>query len=113
MVAVNLITSNENPLRDVWGRTDLELRAPMCRDVDGSTARAFGDPPTGRVPELLPTLFHDLSVHEVFTSGAPSFVAGCARAARALGARPGHLHTEEFFAEPQPWTAPVVTEVVS
>lgn len=75
--------------------------------------RATGDPPTGRVPELLPTLFHDLSGHEVFTAGAPGFVLGCARAARALGARPGHLHTEEFFAEPQPWTAPIETEVVS
>lgn len=69
-----------------------------------------GDPPLGRLPGLLPALFADLCRHEVFVAGPPGFVADCARAARGLGARPGHLHTEEFFHEPWPWSAPVLAQ---
>jgi CDP-4-dehydro-6-deoxyglucose reductase len=70
-----------------------------------------GEPPLGRLPVLLPALFGDLCGHEVFVAGAPGFVAHCAQAARALGARPGHLHTEEFFDEPRPWRAPAAAQV--
>lgn len=70
-----------------------------------------GEPPLGRLPGLLPALFGDLCGHEVFVAGAPGFVADCAQAARALGARPGHLHTEEFFDEPRPWSAPATAQV--
>lgn len=69
--------------------------------------RASGPPPVGRVPSVLPELVPDLSQHAVFVAGAPGFVAACVRTARDLGCRPGMLHTEEFYAEPQSWgTAP-------
>lgn len=70
-----------------------------------------GEPPQDRSPVLLPAPFEDLSGHEVFIAGAPAFVADALLAARALGARPGHLHTEEFFDEPQPWNAPPAARV--
>lgn len=60
-------------------------------------------PPLGRVPDVLPTLLPDLSEHAVYVSGSPGFVAACTRTAQRLGARPGSLHTEEFYAEPVPW----------
>ena len=83
---------------------------PGLRFVRTLTGQA-GEPPLGRLPGLLPALFGDLCGHEVFVAGAPGFVADCARAARGLGARPGHLHTEEFFHEPWPWSAPVAAQV--
>jgi CDP-4-dehydro-6-deoxyglucose reductase len=83
---------------------------PGFRFVRTLTGQA-GDPPLGRLPGLLPTLFGNLCAHEVFVAGAPGFVADCARAARGLGVRPGHLHTEEFFHEPWPWSAPVSAQV--
>lgn len=69
------------------------------------TRVAAGDaePPLGRVPEFLPSLLPDLTDHAVYVSGAPGFVDACTRAAQELGARPGRLHTEEFYAEPIPW----------
>ncbi len=63
--------------------------------------RASGAPPHGRIPVLLPTLCEELSDHDVFVAGAPQFVSACARAAEALQACHGRLHTEVFFAEPQ------------
>lgn len=93
---------------------DADLFAEWNRQRPGfrflrTLTRAPGRPPLGRVPDLLPTLFADLSGHEVFIAGAPGFVSACAQACRALGVCAGHLHTEEFFADPQPWTtsAPV------
>ncbi len=65
--------------------------------------RAEGPPPVGRIDQVLPTLMPDLSEHEVFIAGAPGFVSAGVRTARDLGCRPGMLHTEEFYAEPQPW----------
>ncbi|MGH3001522.1 MAG: FAD-binding oxidoreductase [Gaiellaceae bacterium] len=65
---------------------------------------ASGPPPLGRIPTLPPELFPDLGRCDVFTAGAPGFVDACADAARTCGVRPGHLHTEAFFEEPQPWS---------
>ncbi len=62
--------------------------------------RAGGDPPHGRIPALLPTLYDGLADHDVFIAGAPGFVSDCAAAAEALGAPPACVHTEAFFAEP-------------
>jgi CDP-4-dehydro-6-deoxyglucose reductase, E3 len=70
--------------------------------------RSGGAPPLGRVPAVLPSLFRDLSAHQVYVAGGPGFVSACANAARTLGVAPARLHTEEFFAEPRPWTAPMV-----
>lgn len=75
--------------------------------VDEGDAR----PPLGRVPAILPGLVDDLSAHSVYISGAPGFVASCTAAARALGARPARIHTEEFYAEPAPRPAGSVASV--
>jgi CDP-4-dehydro-6-deoxyglucose reductase len=68
----------------------------------------------GRIPALLPALLSDLNAHEIFVSGPPGFVTGCAAAARLCGADPVRLHTEPFFVDPQPWLGhppgPVVAE---
>ncbi|MGH3744147.1 MAG: FAD-binding oxidoreductase [Mycobacteriales bacterium] len=56
------------------------------------------------VPDLLAGSLGDLTGWEVFASGPPGFVTACAAAARALGAEPAAVHTEEFFVEPQPCT---------
>ena len=65
--------------------------------------RADGPAPLGRVPEVLPELVPDLSGHEIFVAGAPGLVAATIQTVRDLGVSPGRLHTEEFYAEPQPW----------
>lgn len=55
-----------------------------------------------RIPELLPDTCADLHGWEVFAAGPTGFVVDCAACARALGA--ADVHTEEFFADPEPWT---------
>ncbi|HEU5389807.1 MAG TPA: FAD-binding oxidoreductase [Streptosporangiaceae bacterium] len=67
--------------------------------------RAGGPPPAGRIPAILGDWFGDLSGWRVYIAGAPGFVTACEAAARARGARPGRVHTEEFFTEPRPWGA--------
>jgi len=57
-----------------------------------------------RIPDLLPGVLGDLTGWEVFASGPPGFVTGCATVAEKLGAERSAVHTEEFFTEPQPWT---------
>jgi CDP-4-dehydro-6-deoxyglucose reductase len=67
-----------------------------------------------RIPELLPEALGSLNGWEVFAAGPSGFVTGCAAAARALGAAAPAVHTEEFFADPQPWTgAPPATPKTS
>lgn len=67
--------------------------------------RQAGRPPLGRVPEVLPGIVHDLAGHEIYIAGAPGFVSACGSAVRALGAVATRVHTEEFFADPVPWTS--------
>lgn len=67
--------------------------------------RADGPPPTGRIPAILGDWVGELSGWRVYIAGAPGFVTECAAAARACGAWPGGVHTEEFFTEPRPWGA--------
>lgn len=62
-------------------------------------------PPVGRIPVILGGWFPDLSGWQVYIAGAPGFVTASAAAAQACGARPGRVHTEEFFTEPLPWGA--------
>lgn len=57
-----------------------------------------------RIPELLPDTLGDLRGWEVFVAGPSGFITGCAAAACALGVAATAVHTEEFFADPQPWT---------
>ena len=54
-----------------------------------------------RIPELLPHTYADLRGWEVFVAGPTGFVVDCAERANALGAV--DVHTEEFFADPEPW----------
>ncbi len=51
----------------------------------------------GRIPDLLPELFPDLSNHSVFIAGTPDFVESCKQAALARGAQPELIHTEGYF----------------
>src|SRR5699024_679789 len=67
--------------------------------------RADGPPPVGRLPAQLTTLVPVLAKREIFAAGPPGFVRACADAARDAGAPGVHIHTEEFYFEPHPWTA--------
>jgi len=80
-----------------------QTRHPQFRFIRTLT-RGAGSLPHGRIPALLPTLYQDLKGHDVFIAGAPGFVRACAAAADALGAPRARVHTEVFFAEPQPWS---------
>ncbi len=66
--------------------------------------RVPGAPAHPHVPDLLGDAVGDLTGWEVYASGPPGFVRACAAAAEVLGADPARIHTEEFFADPQPWT---------
>lgn len=57
-----------------------------------------------RIPDLLPDTLGSLCGWEMFAAGPPGFVTGCAAVAEKLGAERAAIHTEEFFADPQPWT---------
>lgn len=76
----------------------LDYVRTLTRPTEGD-----GEAPLGRVPAILPSLVDDLATHAVYVSGAPGFVDACTRVAQDLGASPGRLHTEEFYAEPVPW----------
>lgn len=69
-------------------------------------------PPLGHIPDVLAEILPDLAEHAVYIAGSPGLVAACTRAAKALRARPGALHTEEFYAEPAPWhgALPAITQ---
>jgi CDP-4-dehydro-6-deoxyglucose reductase len=60
----------------------------------------------GRIPEILPKSFPDLSSHSIFIAGSPEFVDDCVAAAKALGARDELIHTEGYFGQAQPVVAP-------
>lgn len=87
------------PRWQAWSRQYPRLR------LDRTLTGEAGDPPVGRIPAVLHELHPDLARSQVCIAGDPAFVRDCARAARELGARPGCVHTEEFFAEPRPWVA--------
>ena len=53
----------------------------------------------GRVPDILPKLFPDLSGHSIFAAGSPAFVDACVASARTLGAKDELVHTEGFFSQ--------------
>lgn len=56
------------------------------------------------LPDLLPGLVEHLRGWEVLIAGSEGFVRDCRAAARALGADATSVRTEEFFADPVPWT---------
>ncbi len=55
----------------------------------------------GRVDQVLPALYPDLSRHSVFAAGSPEFVDACRTSALALGADSGRMHIERYFAQQQ------------
>lgn len=61
---------------------------------------------SGRVPDVLPQIFQDLSQHSVFIAGSPSFVEASINAAKKLGAVDINIFTEGYFDQAQPKTAP-------
>lgn len=58
----------------------------------------------GRIPELLPKLYPNLSNYSLYISGAPSFVEDCIKVAKLLGAKDELIHTEEFVGQAKPET---------
>ncbi len=61
---------------------------------------------TGRVPTILPTLFNDLSEFSIFIAGSPEFVDDCIVAVKALGAKQKMIHSEGYYPQQRPITAP-------
>lgn len=53
----------------------------------------------GRIPDVLPTLFPDLSKHSIFIAGSTEFSDACVAAVRSLGAKENLIHTEKFVAQ--------------
>ncbi len=66
--------------------------------------REQSEPPLGRIPEILPEMFSDLSQHSIYIAGSPEFVEDCVRAVVKLGAREELIHTEGFFQQQSPET---------
>jgi CDP-4-dehydro-6-deoxyglucose reductase len=60
----------------------------------------------GRIPDILPAQFKDLSEYSVFVAGSPDFVTECVRVAKTLGAKDELIHTERYVGQAQPQTAP-------
>jgi CDP-4-dehydro-6-deoxyglucose reductase len=50
----------------------------------------------GRIPEILPGLFHDLSSYSVFIAGSTAFSDACVTVVKRLGAKDELLHMEKF-----------------
>lgn len=61
---------------------------------------------TGRVPTILPTLFNDLSEFSIFIAGSPEFVDDCVASVKALGAKQRMIHSEGYYPQQRPITAP-------
>lgn len=61
--------------------------------------REAGDDLSGRIPDILPELFPDLSRHSVYIAGSPDFVDACMACVTTLGARAELIHTEGFVGQ--------------
>lgn len=66
---------------------------------------------SGRIPDILPAQFPDLSGYSVFIAGTPEFVESCKEAAKKLGAKDQLIFTEGYFQQ-QPDT-PVVNRLTA
>ncbi len=65
-----------------------------------------GEPPLGRIPDLLPEKFPDLSEYSIYVAGSPAFVDSCIEAVKQQGAQDKLIHTEGFFEQQSPETPP-------
>ena len=61
--------------------------------------REMGSDLSGRIPDILPGLFPDLSKHSVYIAGSPDFVDACTACVVALGARGDLIHAEGFVGQ--------------
>lgn len=75
----------------------LQARYRRFRFIPTLTAESCEAMLHGRIPDLLPEHFPDLSGHSVFIAGNPDFVESCKQAALARGAKPELIHTEGYF----------------
>ena len=94
---------------DVYARGLLDWWRTKHRNFDYRIALTREQRETclnGRVGDLLPSLYPDLSRHSVFAAGSPGFVESCRKVALASGADPSRLHTEGYFAHQQAQVPP-------
>ena len=63
-----------------------------------------GEPPLGRIPEILKEYFPDLSEYSIFIAGSPEFVDDNVAAVKKLGAQDKLIHTEGYFQQQNPQT---------
>ncbi|MGE8686722.1 MAG: 2Fe-2S iron-sulfur cluster-binding protein [Achromobacter sp.] len=90
---------------DVYGLGMLAWWRAKHRKFDyriALTREAGGDGLSGRIGEVLPAIFADLSRHTVFAAGSPGFVASSVEAALRQGATPEAIFTEGFNARQRP-----------
>ncbi len=80
-----------------------DYRATLTREKPGPESPELL---SGRIPEILPGLFADLSQHSVFIAGSPGFVEDCVAAVKALGAREDRIHCERYVPQQQPEVPP-------
>src|SRR5699024_1876643 len=103
-VVVVMSARNEDHLIDAANMVTLEREHPGFRYIRTLT-RAESAAPVGRLPAQLAELVPDIAEREIYASGPPGFVRACADAARDAGAAGTHIHTEEYYFEPHPWSA--------
>jgi CDP-4-dehydro-6-deoxyglucose reductase len=66
---------------------------------------------SGRIPDILPQLYPDLSKHTIFIAGSPEFTDACEAVAKQLGAKEELLHTEGYYSQAQPIIADELVKV--
>lgn len=71
-----------------------------------TTTREDGNDLSGRIPEILPELYPDLSDYSVYIAGSPDFVDACHDAVKQLGAKDNLIHTEGFVGQNMPVEPP-------
>ncbi|SIT48284.1 Ferredoxin:oxidoreductase FAD/NAD(P)-binding:oxidoreductase FAD-binding region protein [Paraburkholderia piptadeniae] len=83
----------ESGLFEYWTKKYVNFRyiPTLTRDTHGGL--------TGRIPDVLPKQFKDLSNYSVFIAGSPTFVDACALAAKRLGASERFIYTEGYYAQ--------------
>jgi CDP-4-dehydro-6-deoxyglucose reductase, E3 len=60
----------------------------------------------GRIPDILPELYPDLSKFSVYIAGSPDFVESCKKVVKELGTTNDHIFSEGFFGQKDPETPP-------
>jgi len=77
---------------------NFRFRATLTREDGGDLS--------GRIPDILPELYPDLSDYSVFIAGSSDFVEACAATVKRLGAKDDLIHTEGFVGQNMPVEPP-------